>query len=64
MRSLIETGVMTNMFGYITISDIASLVVKINPILLAYDTATGGDLSARYDISYHLWNFKHANGYD
>jgi hypothetical protein len=51
MRNLIETGLMSNMFGYITPSDIMRLVTKINPILEAYDFAARGNVYAYYDIS-------------
>ena len=51
MRSLIEMGVMSNMFGYITPSDIVRLVTEINPIIEAYDFAARGNVYAYNDIS-------------
>lgn len=64
MRSLIEMGVMSNMFGYITPSDIVRLVTEINPILEAYDFAARGNVYAYNDISWFIRDFTHANGYD
>lgn len=65
MRSLIEVGVMSNMFGYITPSDILSLVNKINPMLEAYDSvATTGNVYAYNKIAWYIRDYTYANGYD
>lgn len=64
MRSLIEVGVMSNMFGYITPSDILCLVTKINPMLEAYDLAAQGNVYANHTLTLCIRDYTQANGYD
>ena len=55
MRNLLEIGVMSNMFGYITPSDILRLVTEINPILEAYDLAAEGNVYASNNIPLYIY---------
>lgn len=64
MRNILEIGVMSNMFGYITPSDILRLVTEINPILEAYDLAAEGNVYASNNIPLYIRDFTHAKGYD